>query len=94
MPLFEHYLEQMQNVRIADLSNWVHFNGGACTAAAFLGQFVESKNWMYCDICSVTENSNEGCKYLGAGFSGRPTRTLIEFMERFCLKEDNLNATI
>lgn len=87
MPLFEHYLEQMQEVRIADLSNWVHPNGGACTAAAFLGEFVETKNWTYLDICGVTENDHNGCKYISSGFSGRPTRTLIEFMLGFSTEE-------
>jgi len=95
LPLFEHYLEQMQECRIADLSNWVHSNGGACTAAAFLGQFCESPDWMYLDICSVTENFHDGCKYVSSGFSGRPTRTLIEFMEMVCMADDQkLDTTI
>ena len=54
--------------------------GGACTAAAFLHQFVSCSHWAHLDIAGVMSNTNE-VPYLSKGMAGRPTRTLIEFLE-------------
>ena len=57
---------------------YVHSSGGACTAAAFLQEFVTAKHWAHLDIAGVMTNKDE-VPYLRKGMSGRPTRTLIEF---------------
>lgn len=53
-------------------------SGGACTAAAFLREFVTAPHWAHLDIAGVMSNKDE-IPYLRKGMSGRPTRTLVEF---------------
>lgn len=53
-------------------------SGGACTAAAFLREFVTVPHWAHLDIAGVMSNKDE-VPYLRKGMSGRPTRTLVEF---------------
>lgn len=53
-------------------------SGGACTAAAFLREFVTATHWAHLDIAGVMSNKDE-IPYLRKGMSGRPTRTLVEF---------------
>lgn len=53
-------------------------SGGACTAAAFLREFVTAPHWAHLDIAGVMSNKDE-IPYLQKGMSGRPTRTLVEF---------------
>ena len=45
-------------------------SAGACTAAAFLKEFVTCKDWAHLDIAGVMENKDE-IPYLGKGMSGR-----------------------
>ncbi|MEE6462419.1 hypothetical protein FKM82_001585 [Ascaphus truei] len=83
MPLFEHYSKQVTESALADLNNVGKYSrsGGACTAAAFLKEFVTAPHWAHLDIAGVMSNKDE-VPYLRKGMSGRPTRTLIEFAAR------------
>ncbi|XP_075050803.1 cytosol aminopeptidase [Mixophyes fleayi] len=83
MPLFEHYSKQVTESALADLNNVGKYSrsGGACTAAAFLKEFVTVPHWAHLDIAGVMENKDE-IPYLRKGMSGRPTRTLLEFADR------------
>lgn len=56
-------------------------SGGACTAAAFLKQFVTMPHWAHLDIAGVMSNKDE-VPYMRKGMAGRPTRTLTEFADR------------
>ncbi|XP_045074236.1 cytosol aminopeptidase [Coregonus clupeaformis] len=80
MPLFEHYTRQVTDCQLADLNNVGKYSrsGGACTAAAFLREFVTAPHWAHLDIAGVMTNKDE-VPYLKKGMSGRPTRTLVEF---------------
>ncbi|XP_049575332.1 cytosol aminopeptidase [Syngnathus scovelli] len=80
MPLFQHYTRQVTDSQLADLNNIGKYSrsGGACTAAAFLREFVTSPHWAHLDIAGVMSNKDE-IPYLKKGMSGRPTRTLVEF---------------
>ncbi|XP_037545869.1 cytosol aminopeptidase [Nematolebias whitei] len=80
MPLFQHYSNQVTDSQLADLNNIGKYSrsGGACTAAAFLKEFVTSPHWAHLDIAGVMSNKDE-IPYLRKGMSGRPTRTLVEF---------------
>ncbi|XP_048746621.2 cytosol aminopeptidase-like [Ostrea edulis] len=80
MPLFNHYTKQIKECQLADLNNiGGSRSAGACTAAAFLKEFVTNKNWLHLDIAGVMSNKGD-VSYLGKGMSGRPTRTVIEFI--------------
>ncbi|XP_060772539.1 cytosol aminopeptidase [Neoarius graeffei] len=80
MPLFQHYTRQVTESALADLNNVGKYSrsGGACTAAAFLQEFVTATHWAHLDIAGVMSNKDE-VPYLRKGMSGRPTRTLVEF---------------
>lgn len=80
MPLWNVYAKQVTEFGLADVHNLGKYDrqAGACTAAAFLQQFVTCPHWMHLDIAGVMENSDE-VPYLGKGMSGRPTRTVAQF---------------
>uniref|UniRef100_A0A8C8A5A1 Cytosol aminopeptidase n=1 Tax=Oryzias sinensis TaxID=183150 RepID=A0A8C8A5A1_9TELE len=82
MPLFQHYTKQVTDSQLADLNNIGKYSrsGGACTAAAFLREFVTAPHWAHLDIAGVMSNKDE-IPYLRKGMSGRPTRTLVEFIQ-------------
>ncbi|XP_044738303.1 cytosol aminopeptidase-like [Chrysoperla carnea] len=86
-PLWRHYKDFLTKKSSYDLNNIGigTKGGGACVAAAFLREFVpENIKWMHLDIAGVMSGS---CgKYLKDGMSGRPTRTLIQFIEQISQK--------
>ncbi|XP_072025837.1 cytosol aminopeptidase-like [Amphiura filiformis] len=88
MPLYEHYTKQINESQLADLNNIGKHgrSAGACTAAAFLKEFVTCKDWAHMDIAGVMENKDE-IPYLGKGMSGRPMRTLVEFVAGMASKQ-------
>jgi len=101
MPMFNLYLNQMKESPTADLNNigGGGRGGGACTAAAFLSEFVKCEEWAHVDIAGVMDNKKE-VPYLGAGMSGRPTRTfmrylndLLEYNGNSLSNDDRLNQT-
>jgi len=82
MPLFKHYTKKMQDASpLADLNNTAGRPGGACNAAAFLKEFVTNEHWMHLDIAGVMKNTGE-VPYLSKGMAGRPTRTIVEFINQ------------
>jgi len=79
MPLFERYTEMMRGT-YADLKNGGGRWGGACTAAAFLKEFVADCPWAHLDIAGV--GWAEGAKgYLSKGATGYGVRLLWEFLK-------------
>ena len=70
MPSGDEYAEEMKS-KIADLKNIGSRWGGACTAAAFLRQFVGDRKWAHLDMASVdifesaTASSVEGATGFG-----------------------------
>lgn len=70
MPSGDEYAEEMKS-KIADLKNVGSRWGGACTAAAFLRQFVDDKKWAHLDIAGMdiiekpTEFSTQGSSGFG-----------------------------
>jgi aminopeptidase len=86
MPLYKIYGDQMKVSQLADLNNvnTVSGSAGANTAAAFLQEFAEITNWAHLDIAGVFTNEGQ-VPYLGNGMSGRPIRTLVQFVSRFLI---------
>ncbi|KAK3094914.1 hypothetical protein FSP39_007842 [Pinctada imbricata] len=81
MPLFNHYTKKITKCQLADLNNiGGSRSAGACTAAAFLKEFVSNKNWLHLDIAGVMSNNGD-VPYLSKGMAGRPTRTIVEFLQ-------------
>ncbi|GBM58306.1 Cytosol aminopeptidase [Araneus ventricosus] len=83
MPLYDYYKKAVKDSHLADLNN-IGKKGreaGSCTAAAFLREFVEPGNkWMHLDIAGVMDCKDETA-YNCKGMSGRPTRTLVQFLK-------------
>ncbi|KAG5679461.1 hypothetical protein PVAND_009026 [Polypedilum vanderplanki] len=85
MPLYTHYSNQMTEHDAYDLNNLGKGKGGgSCTAAAFLREFVpKNLSWLHADIAGVMcETSDQSYVGNGAAMTGRPVRTLIEFVIR------------
>lgn len=84
LPLWKSYGKQLKSSHMVDLTNIGKSSaGGACSAAAFLKEFVPSVDWMHLDIAGVMGPSLDN-PYLRKGMTGRPTRTLIEFLKSRC----------
>ena len=78
MPSGDEYAEEMKS-KIADLKNIGSKWGGACTAAAFLKQFVDEKKWAHLDMAGVDvfeSDKNSG----GTGSTGFGVRLLITYL--------------
>jgi len=80
-PLWNVYSKRMTDYTSVDLNNvGKGKGGGSCTAAAFLKEFVETGDFMHLDIAGVMGGDGD-LPYIGKGMTGRPTRTLIKFLE-------------
>ncbi len=78
MPSGEEYLAEMKS-KIADLKNIGSRWGGACSAAAFLGEFTGDAKWAHVDMASVdifTAGKGAG----GIGATGFGVRLLVKFV--------------
>lgn len=85
-PLWKHYTKQVTEYPAFDVNNvGKGKGGGSCTAAAFLKEFVPpNTDWLHLDIASVMGPLDD-LSYLSKGMTGRPTRTLIEFIRKQCI---------
>lgn len=76
LPLTDEYSEQLKS-NFADMANVGGRDGGAITAAAFLGRYTKGLSWAHMDIA--------GSAYIGGaqkGSTGRPIPLLSEFLIR------------
>lgn len=74
MPIGEEYAEQLKS-NFADFANVGGREGGAITAACFLGKFTEGLRWAHLDIA--------GTAFLGGsqkGSTGRPVPLLVDYL--------------
>ncbi|HKQ82819.1 MAG TPA: leucyl aminopeptidase [Steroidobacteraceae bacterium] len=74
MPIGEEYAEQLKS-NFADFANVAGREGGAITAACFLGKFTEGLNWAHLDIA--------GTAYLSGSqksSTGRPVPLLVDYL--------------
>jgi len=74
LPLTEEYAEQLKS-NFADMANVGGREGGAITAAAFLGKFTKGLKWAHLDIA--------GTAWVGGarkGSTGRPVPLLADFL--------------
>jgi leucyl aminopeptidase len=74
LPLTEEYADQLKS-NFADFANVGGREGGAITAAAFLGKFTQGLKWAHLDVA--------GTAYQGGaqkGSTGRPTPLLADFL--------------
>jgi len=78
MPSGDEYAQEMKS-KIADLKNIGSKWGGACTAAAFLRQFVGDAKWAHLDIAGV-EMFEKATEFATEGSSGFGVRLLTKYL--------------
>ena len=78
MPSGDEYAEEMKS-KIADLKNIGTRWGGACTAAAFLRQFIGAAKWAHLDMAGV-DMVNNPSDYASDGSSGFGVRLLTTYL--------------
>jgi len=78
MPSGDEYAEEIKS-KIADLKNIGGKWGGACTAAAFLRQFIGDKKWAHLDIAGV-EMFDKATEFTAEGSSGFGVRLLVTYL--------------
>jgi leucyl aminopeptidase len=74
LPITEEYAEQLKS-NFADFANVGGREGGAITAAAFLGKFTQGLKWAHLDVAGIA--------YQGGaqkGSTGKPTPLLADFL--------------
>ncbi|KAK9500510.1 hypothetical protein O3M35_001762 [Rhynocoris fuscipes] len=94
-PLWKIYQQQIKPAHVnCDLTNTPEgLNGYSCAMAAFLWHFIYHYKWMHMDTFGVMMEYGD-TPYLRAGMSGRPTRTLIEFLAQIsCKTAHDINLT-
>jgi leucyl aminopeptidase len=79
MPSGPEYLEQMRS-KVADLKNTGGRQGAACTAAAFLNQFVVGDvPWAHIDIAALDTAEDEK-SWRGVGATGYGVRMILSYL--------------
>lgn len=76
LPLTEEYAEQLKS-NFADFANVGGREGGAITAAAFLGKFTQGMKWAHLDIAGTAWQGGAQ-----KGSTGRPVSLLADFLIR------------
>ena len=79
LPYEPEYAEEIKS-KIADLKNTGVRWGGACTGAAFLGEFVTGLTWAHLDIAGKMDASEPMKKYCQDGSIGYGVRLLCSFL--------------
>ncbi len=78
LPTGDEYTEEIKS-KIADLKNIGSRWGGACTAAAFLQQFVGAAKWAHLDIAGM-DISPKPTEYAALGGTGFGVRLLTTYL--------------
>lgn len=92
-PLWNHFSQLLaQHNSAVDVKTYgrglPHRDGEACRVAAFLNEFVPCGDWLHMDTYGVMYSNGKDYPYLRKGMSGRPTRTLVEFLSQLvCNRE-------
>jgi leucyl aminopeptidase len=74
LPLTEDYAEQLKS-NFADMANVAGRDGGAITAGAFLGKYMQGTRWAHLDIAGTAWLSGPQ-----KGGTGRPVPLLVDFL--------------
>ncbi|XP_058055744.1 cytosol aminopeptidase-like [Anopheles bellator] len=81
LPLWDYYTQQLCSVEHVDVQNIGSGDGAnSCKAAAFLREFLPCGQWIHIDALNVMKTKGSDFSYIRRGMTGRPTRTLIEFI--------------
>lgn len=90
LPPFEYYTRKVTNFGDVDLSNKGSGKGSPCLGAAFIREFVPCIDWIHLDITGVAMKKKDvSVPYLeNERMTGRPVRTLIQFLHQIACPEE------
>lgn len=94
MPLWKHYKEKVTLHPTADVRDEYRSAGAPCTCAAFLREFVPPVDWIHLETYGVNLSDGYTWSYLRKGMSGRPTRTVVEFLAQLACKHDTVEKAV
>jgi len=81
LPLYDDYKEMVKS-KIADVKNiGARGKAGACSAGAFLSNFIGDNTWAHLDIAGPAY-LDEDKKYLTNGATGAGVRLLVEYLKK------------
>ncbi|CAH0547406.1 unnamed protein product [Brassicogethes aeneus] len=91
-PLWDHFTQLVANHHSVEVKTYGRGGrprcAGACRVAAFLNEFVPCGDWLHIDTYGVMHTDGKDYPYLRRGMTGRPTRTLVEFLSQLvCHRE-------
>lgn len=92
-PLFKQFKEILKkHNHCADVKTHgpgaYYGQAASCRVAAFLKEFVACGDWLHLDTRSVMRTDGKDYMYLRKGMSGRPVRTLVEFLSQLVCNRD------
>ncbi len=82
LPLYKEYTDDIQS-DVADIKNAASRWGGACTAAAFLQEFVGKTPWVHLDIAGTAIDAKVSSIQPKSVASGAGVRTLLQLTLSF-----------
>lgn len=83
-PLWDHFTREIRSSQTVDVGEGLRPFGSPCSCAAFLREFVPpGMDWIHLDTYGVNRSHGDSWSYLRRGMSGRPTRTVVEFLAQF-----------
>lgn len=90
MPLWDYFKRKMNDFVSYDLNNTGKGYGETCKAAGFLSEFVECIDWMHIDVSASGKDSVNWLTpyYPKNRMTGRPTRTLIQFLYQMACPQE------
>lgn len=92
LPLWKYFSGKVTGFSNVDVSNTGRGKGSTALAAAFLKEFCPCTDWVHMDIYNVGMNiCSPSFEYLVPNrMTGRPTRTLIQFLYQLCCPQAEL----
>lgn len=91
LPLWNHFSKLVKNHHNADtktIGKSLPERGQSSTITAFLNEFLPCGDWLHLDTKGVMYTKGNMCPYMREGMTGRPTRTLVEFLSQLvCHRE-------
>ncbi|XP_044738431.1 cytosol aminopeptidase-like [Chrysoperla carnea] len=90
LPLWEYFRHKVTDFESHDVNNLGKGDGEPCMAAGFLSEFIECMDWAHIDVSGVGKNSvNDLYPYYPLHrMTGRPTRTLIQFLYQMACPQE------
>lgn len=93
MPLWKFFTKRVRGYTNVDVHNVGYGRGGTpCLGAAFLKEFAPPADFVHMDLMGTGRTSSGTPNYLRSGLmTGRPTRTLFQFLNQMACPLDRLS---